>query len=75
MTMPRQRRKTMAAAAEAAVDAEAEAVVVEEDGGAMEVTFEIFENERKQPFRGWGSSYPGHLLPHGSGQVERPRHE
>jgi len=25
--------------------------------------YELFENERKQPFRGYGSSYPGHMLP------------
>ena len=24
---------------------------------------EVFENQRYQPFRGWGSSWPGHLLP------------
>eukprot|EP00890_Picochlorum_soloecismus_P005591 jgi/Picsp_1/6032/NSC_03386-R1_protein len=24
---------------------------------------EIFENERHQPFRGWGSTWPGHFLP------------
>ena len=24
---------------------------------------EVFENERLQPFRGWGSDWPGHLLP------------
>jgi hypothetical protein len=26
-------------------------------------TEEVFENQRYQPLRGWGSSYPGHLLP------------
>ena len=24
---------------------------------------EVFENERRQPFRGWGHSWPGHFLP------------
>ena len=24
---------------------------------------EVFENQRYQPIRGWGSSYPGHMLP------------
>lgn len=24
---------------------------------------EVFENERFQPFRGWGHSWPGHFLP------------
>lgn len=27
------------------------------------VVEEIFENERHQPFRGWGSTWPGHFLP------------
>lgn len=27
------------------------------------VESEVFENERLQPFVGWGSSWPGHLLP------------
>jgi len=32
----------------------------EESGLVVE---EVFENQRYQPFRGWGSSWPGHLLP------------
>lgn len=24
---------------------------------------EVFENERYQPFRGWGHQWPGHFLP------------
>mmetsp|Transcript_5398 Transcript_5398/g.9742 ORF Transcript_5398/g.9742 Transcript_5398/m.9742 type:complete len:994 (-) Transcript_5398:50-3031(-) len=32
----------------------------EESGLVIE---EVFENQRYQPFRGWGSSWPGHLLP------------
>lgn len=24
---------------------------------------EVFENERLQPFRGWGHQWPGHFLP------------
>ena len=27
------------------------------------VVEEVFENQRYQPFRGWGSSWPGHMLP------------
>jgi hypothetical protein len=27
------------------------------------VVDELFENERRQPFRGWGHSWPGHFLP------------
>ena len=27
------------------------------------ITEEVFENERYQPLLGWGSSWPGHLLP------------
>lgn len=33
------------------------------DEGFVTQLFEVFENERFQPFRGWGSTYPGHLLP------------
>ena len=33
----------------------------EEESGL--VVEEVFENQRYQPFRGWGSSWPGHLLP------------
>ncbi|GAB4822484.1 hypothetical protein N2152v2_009530 [Parachlorella kessleri] len=28
------------------------------------VTAEVFENQRLQPFRGWGHTWPGHFLPH-----------
>jgi Integral peroxisomal membrane peroxin len=28
-----------------------------------EVLVEVFENERAQPFRGWGHTWPGHFLP------------
>ena len=31
--------------------------------GSGLVVEEVFENQRYQPFRGWGSSWPGHLLP------------
>lgn len=24
---------------------------------------QVFENQRYQPIRGWGSNYPGHMLP------------
>lgn len=27
------------------------------------VVEEVFENERFQPFRGWGHMWPGHFLP------------
>ena len=30
---------------------------------AHAVTEEVFENERLQPFRGWGHTWPGHFLP------------
>lgn len=30
---------------------------------AHAVVDEVFENERLQPFRGWGSTWPGHFLP------------
>merc|ERR1719248_567890 len=33
----------------------------EEDSGL--VVEEVFENQRYQPFRGWGSLWPGHFLP------------
>jgi hypothetical protein len=33
------------------------------DEDAVVVTEEVFENERVQPFRGWGHSWPGHFLP------------
>jgi hypothetical protein len=34
---------------------------VGEESGVFEE--ELFENERFQPFRGFGSNFPGHLLP------------
>lgn len=29
----------------------------------IQVIEEVFENQRLQPFRGWGHSWPGHFLP------------
>ena len=31
--------------------------------GGERIAAEVFENERFQPFRGWGSTWPGHFLP------------
>uniref|UniRef100_A0A1D2AAN3 VASt domain-containing protein n=1 Tax=Auxenochlorella protothecoides TaxID=3075 RepID=A0A1D2AAN3_AUXPR len=31
--------------------------------GGQAVMEEVFENERLQPFRGWGHTWPGHFLP------------
>ena len=36
---------------------------ISQDNNEGPVIEEIFENERLQPFVGWGSKYPGHLLP------------
>ena len=31
--------------------------------GGERIAAEVYENERFQPFRGWGSTWPGHFLP------------
>jgi len=36
---------------------------ISKDNNEGPVIEEMFENERLQPFVGWGSKYPGHLLP------------
>ena len=35
----------------------------DEEGEARLTPCAIYENQRWQPIRGWGSSYPGHFLP------------
>lgn len=37
--------------------------VDDEEDTRVVVEEEVFENERFQPFRGWGSLWPGHFLP------------
>ena len=35
----------------------------DDEGAVEEVREEVWENQRYQPLMGWGSSWPGHLLP------------
>ena len=38
-------------------------LVISNAGSAGFVEEEVFENERYQPFRAWGHTWPGHFLP------------
>lgn len=44
-------------------DGDPSSSAISQDNNEGPVIEEIFENERLQPFVGWGSKYPGHLLP------------
>ncbi|MEW5308868.1 MAG: hypothetical protein WDW38_000793 [Sanguina aurantia] len=70
MSVPHSAYPPLHAASVAAWNTHAQPMVVVVDGGDGEeedtrvvVEEEVFENERFQPFRGWGSLWPGHFLP------------
>lgn len=49
--------------AEAGPDGSVAGELEEPDNEGDEVEEEVFENERFQPFRNWGHTWPGHFLP------------